>query len=271
MAENIRAAVVQLTSGPNRDDNLEKTEQWMNQALKQGAQVIALPENFSFIGCSERDKLEKAEDPLQSPTLQFLRQYAKQKEVWIIGGSIPFSTENRDKVSNSTLLINPQGSVVARYDKMHLFDVNLGKGQTFRESTTIQAGREPVLYQTPWGKLGLTVCYDVRFPELYRNLSQQGATIFSVPAAFTLSTGKDHWQLLLQARAVENFSYVLAPNQWGVHAGRQRTYGHSMIIEPWGSVIAQVPDGEGVTVAELDQSRITACRKRIPALNHRIL
>jgi nitrilase len=277
-AENTLAAAIQMRSGEDRSENLAVAAQLMDQAVRLGAQLLTLPENFSFMGKSEADKRHQAEEPDNSPSLTFLRNFAREKQVWIVGGSIPFrlpgnasSAFASSKVTNTCCVVNDQGEVVARYDKIHMFDVSLGDGPPFRESDVIRPGTQPVTVETPFGMLGLSICYDLRFPELYRRLTAAGAEILTIPSAFTLTTGKDHWELLLRARAVENFAYVLAPNQWGRHSGGRRTYGHSMIVEPWGCITSRCPDGAGFAIAPIERQRIALCRQRIPCLKHRML
>ncbi|MBF0588153.1 MAG: carbon-nitrogen hydrolase family protein [Magnetococcales bacterium] len=274
-ADPFLAAVIQMSSGAEPEANLARAEQLMDQAVSQGSGLLVLPEHFNAL-----------DDPSQPPyrerfeasrTLGFLSDYAAAHGVWIVGGSLALAIPDSDKVTNTSFVIDHQGAIQARYHKIHLFDVALGPAvakrdvSAFQESSSVAPGTTPVTANTPFGTIGLSVCYDLRFPELYRRLAAQGASLLTVPAAFTLNTGKDHWELLLRARAVENFSYVLAAGQWGKHPGGRRTYGHSMIVEPWGTVIARVPDGEGVAVAEIDPARIRRCRKRIPCLTHRVL
>ncbi|MBF0187885.1 MAG: carbon-nitrogen hydrolase family protein [Magnetococcales bacterium] len=265
------AAVIQLSAGADRERNLAMAKHWMKAAVDRGARLLVLPENFSFMGEGESRKREMAEDPDRGPSLTFLREFARHHGVWIVGGSVPLKTQHADKVTNTAFVVDDLGDVRARYDKIHLFDVNLGGEEPFRESDIIAPGWEPVIIDSPFGRIGISICYDLRFPELYRKLAALGATILVVPAAFTLTTGRDHWELLLRARAVENFAYVLASDQWGRHPGGRRTFGHSMIVEPWGSVIAQVPDGEGFALAEINKARVNRCRARIPCLGHRVL
>ena len=267
----MRAAVIQVNSGDDRAANLAAAGAIMTRAVDQGAGLLALPESFAFMSEDGDAKIRHREDPDDSPSLDFLRHFAARHRVWILGGSIAMRVPDSDKATNSSFLIDDHGRIRARYDKIHLFDVNLGQGEPYRESDRIQPGHEPVTAPTPFGIIGLSVCYDLRFPELYRALSAAGATILAVPAAFTLTTGPDHWELLLRARAVENFSYVLAPGQWGRHPGGRRTYGHSMVVDPWGTVTARHPDGTGFVLAELDPERVDQCRQRIPCLDHRVL
>ena len=275
------AAVIQLCAMQDLQTNLAVAKQWMLKAVQQGATLLVLPENFSYMGethatatLEEQQSLQYRENPDNSPSLQFLQAFARQHRVWIVGGSIPLAIAGTMQIHNSCFVVDDQGQVQGRYDKIHLFDANLGTGVPYRESNYVQAGNRAVLVDTPFGKIGLTICYDLRFPELFQMLSAQGATLFTVPAAFALMTGKDHWHLLLRARAVENMAYVLAAGQEGKHArggtrGRQ-TFGHSLIVEPWGTVVAQCHDGPGFALAELQPDRLKQCRQRIPCLDHRV-
>jgi predicted amidohydrolase len=271
MSQKTLAAVIQMNSGADRARNLAVAEQLMQQAVQRGAQLLSLPETFSFFGSTEEEKRTHREDPVTGPTVQFLEHFARKHRVWIVGGSICLANGDGDKVTNSSLLFDDTGSVRARYDKIHLFDAVLGNREPYRESNVVHPGTEPVVADTPFGRIGLTICYDLRFPELYRKLSSMGAVIFAIPSSFTRTTGKDHWELLVRTRAVENFAFVLAPGQWGNHPGGRRTYGHSLIVEPWGSISAQCPEGEGISMAELDLGRVERCRSMIPCLDHRVM
>lgn len=265
------AAVIQMCSTANRDENLAEANRLMSEAVRKGAQLLVLPENFSFMGKTGAEKRTYREALDQSVSLTFLQEFARRHQVWIVGGSIPIAIPGADRVASACFLLDADGAIRARYDKIHLFDVDLGTEEPYRESDTILAGGRTVVADTPFGRMGLSVCYDLRFPELYRQLVAQGATILVVPAAFTLTTGKDHWELLLRARAVENFSYVLAANQWGRRPDGRYTYGHSMIVEPWGMVLARSAEGVGIAMAEMDPNRVNRCRARIPCLEHRVL
>ncbi|MBF0308362.1 MAG: carbon-nitrogen hydrolase family protein [Magnetococcales bacterium] len=267
--EPVTAAVIQLCSGSDRNRNLERAGRLLESAAHHGARLLVLPENFSYMGANDEERRRNREDPETSPSIQFLRDYARKLGVWIVGGSISLATEG-ERVANVSLLVDDKGRIQSRYKKIHLFDANLGGGQTYLESDVVEPGHDPVVVSTPWGVLGLTVCYDLRFPELFRKLVDMGAILFSVPSAFTLTTGKDHWEVLLRARAIENFSYVLAAGQWGQHPGGRRTYGRSMIVDPWGTVVACCPDGEGFAMAEVDPVRVTRYRGWIPCLDHRV-
>lgn len=265
----IRAAVIQLCSTPDRAENLREAERWMVAAVAQGAGFLLLPENFSFMGTTDEEKYRHREDPESGPSVLFLRSFAQRNRVWIVGGSILLQAAGSDKMTNTCFVVDDLGQVRGRYDKIHLFDVDLGGETPYRESDAIEAGRRAVVVDAPFGRIGLTICYDLRFPELYRLLAAEGATILTVPAAFTQTTGQDHWEVLLRARAIENLAYVMAAGQGGHHPNGRRTFGHSLIVEPWGHVIAQSPEGSGFVLAELQPQRVEQSRKRIPCLNHR--
>lgn len=263
------AAAIQMTSSPDLQKNLVEAEDLIDLAVRRGAELISLPENFSFMG-EETDKLAQAE-AIASATEKFLKTVAQRFQVSILAGGYPVPT-GTGKVYNTALLIDPSGQELARYQKVHLFDVNLPDGNTYQESTTVMAGTSlPTVYPTKeFGNLGLSVCYDVRFPELYRHLSNMGAEVLFVPAAFTAYTGKDHWAVLLKARAIENTCYVIAPAQTGCHYGRRNTHGHAMIVDPWGVVLADAGDLPGVAVAEIDPVRLENVRRQMPCLRHRV-
>ncbi|MBF0284450.1 MAG: carbon-nitrogen hydrolase family protein [Magnetococcales bacterium] len=264
------AAVVQMCSGPDRSENLRVAERLMEEAVARGAELIVLPENFSFLGRDDSEKRNHREEMDASPSLDFLLEFAIRRKVWIVGGSIPLAVPDAGMVTSTCFLVSNTGTVAGRYDKIHLFDANLG-AEPYRESAFIKPGRQAVTADTPFGRLGFSICYDLRFPEHFRRLVDQGATLFALPSAFTQQTGKDHWEILVRARAVENFSYMLAAGQWGWHAGGRRTYGHSMIVEPWGTVVARCPDGNGIALAEIDPARVTTSRTQIPCLQHRVI
>ncbi|MBF0184532.1 MAG: carbon-nitrogen hydrolase family protein [Magnetococcales bacterium] len=264
-----RAAVIQLCSSPDRAHNLAEAERWMSAAVRQGAGLLVLPENFSFMGRSDEEKLAHRENVAASPSLQFLQEFAARHRVWVVGGSIAIRLEGSERMSNSCFVFDETGQIRARYDKIHLFDVDLGGEIPYRESDWVAAGEKAVVVATPFGRLGLTICYDLRFPELFSALAMAGAELITVPAAFTQVTGQAHWEVLLRARAIENFAYILAAGQGGHHANGRRTHGHSLIVEPWGQVVAHCPEGPGFVVAELQAERIAQNRQRIPCLQHR--
>jgi len=270
MPESIRAACIQLNSGDRQDDNLERTAQLIARAASQGCSLLLLPENFSFMGGKERDKLAIAENRDDSSTIRFLANQAKEHGINIVGGTLPLQTGDVGKVRNSCPVLSDTGELIACYDKMHLFDVSL-PDESYRESDTVEAGATPESVDIGDWKAGLSVCYDLRFPELYRHYSSIGCNILTVPAAFTVPTGRAHWETLLRARAIENQAYVLAAGQCGTHPGGRKTWGHSMIIDPWGDVVATLSDEEGIITAELSLGSLSRIREALPALNHRRL
>jgi predicted amidohydrolase len=263
------AAAIQMTSLPDLEKNLVEAEELIELAVRQGAELVSLPENFSFLG-TEEDKIAQAEAIAQKSE-KFLKTMAQRFQVSILGGGFPVPV-NGEKVYNTALLIDPSGTELTRYQKVHLFDVNVPDGNTYRESSTVMAGTQlPTVYHSEQlGGLGLSVCYDVRFPELYRHLAYKGADILFVPAAFTAYTGKDHWQVLLQARAIENTCYVIAPAQTGRHYATRRTHGHAMIIDPWGVILADAGEKPGVAIAEINPVRLEQVRRQMPCLQHRV-
>lgn len=275
-APSPRVAVLQMTSGDDVAANLASARQLIEAARAQGASLAVLPENFAFMGRHERDKLALAEAPGEGPLQAFLSEAARQSGLWLVGGTLPLRAPgDAARVLAASLVVAPDGGLRARYDKIHLFDVDVGGGErAYRESASIAPGRlAEVCVDTELGRGGLSVCYDLRFPELYRRLASAGAQWLTVPSAFTARTGEAHWLPLLQARAIENQCYVLAANQCGLHPSPadapRRTWGHSVIIGPWGEVLAQCTDVPGVAVAELDLAAQHALRQRFPVLAHR--
>ena len=264
------AAAIQMTSVPDLLHNLAQAEELIDVAVRRGAQLVGLPENFSFMG-EEKDKLAQAE-AIGKETQIFLKKMALRYQVNLIGGGFPVPSGEIDKVYNTASLIDSNGEELLCYHKVHLFDVNVPDGNTYRESSTVMAGSElpPVYSSKTLGNIGLSVCYDVRFPEVYRHLSKEGADVMFVPAAFTAFTGKDHWQVLLQARAIENTCYIIAPAQTGVHYNRRQTHGHAMIIDPWGIILADAGEQPGVAIAEINPTRIEQVRRQMPSLLHRV-
>ncbi len=267
--KSYRAAAIQMTSTPELEKNLVQAEELIELAVRQGAELVSLPENFSFLG-EEQEKIAQAE-AIAVHSEKFLKTMAQRFQVTILGGGFPVPCDD-GKVYNTALLIDPSGIELARYQKVHLFDVNLPDGNTYRESSTVMAGTHlpQVCPCKELGNLGLSVCYDVRFPELYRYLSQMGAEVLFVPAAFTAYTGKDHWQILLQARAIENTCYVIAPAQTGRHYATRQSHGHAMIVDPWGVILADAGDKPGVAIAEINPSRLEQVRRQMPSLQHRV-
>lgn len=266
-----RVAVLQMVSTDNRDENLAVAADLIAQAAGDNAELLLLPENFSFMGQKEHDKVGILENPDSGPVQDFLHRQSKQHGIWLIGGTVPLAASVPDKIRAASLLYNPDGECVARYDKIHLFDVQIESGgdDTYNESGTIEAGDGIVVAITPVGNIGLSVCYDLRFPELYRSMHGKDVNILAVPSAFTATTGKAHWEVLLRARAIENLCYVLASNQGGEHVNKRRTWGHSMIINPWGEVLAGVESNTGFACADIDLQQLEKLRGSFPALKHR--
>ena len=263
------AAVVQMTSSADVSENLRSARELLERASSAGATLATLPENFAIMGVRESDKLAVAEEDGAGPIQDWLAHTARELNLWIVGGTMPIRSKVEGKVSAACLVMNAQGERVARYDKIHLFDVDIpGKEESYRESATIDAGATPVVVDTPLGRLGLAVCYDMRFPELCRQYARQDAQLLSFPAAFTVPTGQAHWDVLLRARAIENLCYVLAPAQVGKHANGRDTYGNSIIVSPWGEVLARADDGPGIAIAEIDLESQADIRARFPALSH---
>ena len=271
-ATGIRVAAVQMVSGTEVAGNLQAAQALIGQAAGSGARLVVLPEYFCLMGNRDRDKVAVREADGNGPIQEFLADQARRHGIWLIGGTLPLAAPDPDHVYNSVLVYDPQGRRQARYDKIHLFAFRQGE-EAYDESRTIVPGREAVAFDCTLGadtlRVGLSVCYDLRFPELYRSLA--GADLIVVPAAFTATTGKAHWEALLRARAIENLCYVLASAQGGKHANGRATFGHSMLIDPWGEVLAVEPHGAGVVVGDIDLERIARCRASLPALAHRVL
>ncbi len=267
-----KVAAIQMTSSHVVAENLASAEAFLREAKDAGALIACLPENFSFIGLKDADKLQVAEPDGNGPVQAFLSETAAKLKLWILGGTIVIRTNDSSRVANSSLLIDADGKRVARYDKIHLFDVTIpGRNEQYRESSHVLPGRDPVIADTPVGKLGLSVCYDMRFPELYRELVLQGAEWLAMPAAFTVPTGRAHWETLLRARAIENLCYVVAPAQSGLHTSGRETYGDSLIVDYWGQVLSRLAKGTGVITADIDLASQAESRARFPALDNRQL
>ena len=261
----VQVAVVQMVSSEVLADNLAHAESLLAQAAMGGAQLVLLPENFALMGRDEKAKLAIMEMDGDGSIQSWLAAQAQRFGLWLIGGSIPLAAPD-GRCYAACLAFNPAGQRQARYDKIHLFDVDLAGGESYRESRTIAPGSTPVAVTTPWGQLGLSICYDLRFPELYRCYA--GAELLAVPSAFTQQTGAAHWECLLRARAIENQAYVLAADQGGLHQNGRQTFGGSMIIDPWGQVLARLDQGEGVALAQVDMEFLQRCRSNLPALQH---
>lgn len=266
----MKAAAIQMTSTRDVQKNLAEAERLIRAAAEQGAQLVVLPENFSFLGSTDAERVAAVENFGDGPAQRFLAEAAERHSVWLVGGTIPIRDAGAERASSRSLLVAPDGSVAAHYDKIHLFDVDIpGKAETYSESATTLAGERVVVQSTPLGRIGLTVCYDIRFPALFHRLSALGTDVVVVPAAFTVPTGQVHWQPLLQARAIESLVYVVAAGQCGEHAGGRKTYGHSMIIGPWGEILGELPSGPGVVCVDLDMIRLAQLRESFPVVRHR--
>ena len=262
-------AAAQMTSGPDKAANLDAATRLVRQAASLGARLVGLPENFSWMGPEEARS--EAAEPLEGPTLSHMAQLARELRLTLLAGSVLETGAPQGRLFNTSVLFGPEGQRLAVYRKIHLFDVEVGDGQTYRESAAVAPGTEVVGADTPVGRVGLSICYDLRFPELYRRLSAEGADILTVPAAFTLMTGKDHWEVLLRARAIENLAWVLAPAQGGRHPSGRQTYGHAMVVDPWGLVVARASEGPGLAVAPVDGELQLRLRRTLPCLQHRRL
>jgi predicted amidohydrolase len=282
----MKVAAVQMTSTRDVQANLREAGRLVHEAAQQGAKLVVLPENFSFLGATDAERVAAIEPFGDGPAQRFLAETAEKLGLWIVGGTIPIRDAGRDgggramqgaiadggeRASSRSLLVGPDGRVAAHYDKIHLFDVDVpGKAaERYSESATTRAGTRVVAAQTPLARIGMTVCYDIRFPALFHRLSVLGTDIVAVPAAFTVPTGEVHWLPLLQARAIESLVYVVAAGQVGEHAGGRKTYGHSLILGPWGERLAELPAGPGVVCADLDMIRLVELRQRFPTVQHR--
>jgi len=266
--KSIVVAALQMISTPMVEQNLATARRLIAQAAASGAQLLVLPEYFAIMGQRDTDKLALQEEFGTGPLQDFLAQAAREFGVWLVGGTIPLRSASPDRVMNSCLAFNPHGECVARYDKIHLFGFDNG-AERFCESDTIAPGSQVVTFDTPFGRVGLSICYDLRFPELFRSVGD--VDLWLLPAAFTATTGRAHWEVLLRARAIENQCFVIAPNQGGLHPTGRETYGHSLIVDPWGQVLNCLPEGEGLVLAELKASQLERVRKTLPALAHRLL
>jgi nitrilase len=281
----MKIAAIQMVSGSNVQTNLQHARRLLESAAQQGAELAVLPEYFCLMGNSDTDKLAIGEPFGSGPLQQFLSDRARVLGLWLVGGTLPLTDPGMagalataptlDRVSNSSLVFSPEGACVARYNKIHLFRFDNGR-ERYDESVVLTAGQEPVSFDLPskdghtW-RIGLSVCYDLRFAELYRGYAQAGAHLLLVPSAFTYTTGHDHWEVLLRARAIENLAFVAAAAQGGLHDNQRRTWGHAMTVDPWGKVLAQHAEGEAVVMSELDFANLASCRARLPALQHRVL
>ena len=268
MSTPFKVAAVQMVSTPKVGENLAAAGELIAQAAGQGAKLIALPEYFCILGLRDRDKVAAREKDGAGPIQEFLAATAARHGVWLVGGSVPLACADPGKVRNSCLVYDAHGRRVARYDKIHLFGLDMGE-ERYNEASTIEPGETPAAIDSPFGRIALSICYDVRFPELYRSLSPMD--IILVPSAFTATTGRAHWETLLRARAIENLAWVIAPAQGGRHANGRETHGHSMVIDPWGGILGCLPSGPGVVVVEIDPDVQAKMRTGLPALAHRVL
>jgi predicted amidohydrolase len=267
----IKAAAIQMTSGRDVPRNLAEAGRLIAAAAEQGAQLVVLPENFSFMSATDVERSAAVERYGNGPAQAFLAEAAERHALWLVGGTIPIRDDGAQRASQRSLLFGPDGREAARYDKIHLFDVDIPgrEAERYLESAASAPGTRVVSAATPLARIGMTVCYDIRFPALFHRLSVLGVDVLVVPAAFTVPTGEVHWQPLLQARAIESLAYVVASGQTGEHAGGRKTYGHSMIVDPWGAILAELPAGPGVVCADLDMIRLEQLRTKFPALTHR--
>lgn len=265
-AGTFRVAAIQMASGPSVAANLSEAGRLIEQAVEDGAQLVALPEYFSIMGIKDTDKVVVRETEGKGPIQSFLSRMAKKHGIWLVGGSVPLESNNPNKIRNSCLVYDDRGKLVARYDKIHLFGLNLGN-EHYKEEATIEPGNEIVVVNSPFGRIGLSICYDLRFPELYRSMPD--VDVIMVPSAFTATTGKAHFETLVRARAIENLAYVVAPAQGGYHLSGRETNGDSMIVDPWGVVLDRLPRGSGVVIANINPAYQASLRKSLPALKHR--
>ena len=263
-----RVAAIQMASGPNVSANLSETERLIGMAAAQGAKLVVLPEYFAVMGVKESEKVALREVEGKGPIQKFLAHMAKSHKIWLVGGSVPLEADDPNKMRNSCLVYDDKGKQVARYDKIHLFGLDLGV-ERYHEEKTIEPGDKVVVVETPFGRIGLSVCYDLRFPELYRAMGD--VDLIVIPSAFTETTGKAHWEVLIRARAVENLAYVIASAQGGYHLSGRETHGNSMIVDPWGVVLDRLPRGSGVVIANVNPAYQASLRKSLPALTHRTL
>jgi predicted amidohydrolase len=257
-----------MASGPKVAGNLSEARRLMEKAVDQGARLLLLPEYFPVMGLNEKDKVAVREEPGAGPIQRFLSEFAREHKIWLVGGSIPLVSDAPDKVRSACLVYDDRGEQVARYDKIHLFNLDLGT-EHYREARTIEPGQLVVTVDSPFGRIGLAICYDLRFPELFR--AMKNVDIIMLPAAFTETTGKMHWEILVRARAIENLAYVVAAAQGGYHVSGRETHGNSMIVDPWGRVLDRLPRGSGVVIAEINPSYQSSLRASLPALSHRTL
>jgi nitrilase len=268
LSGSFKVAAVQMASGPKIAGNLNEARRLIENAAEQGAKLVVLPEFFAIMGMKETDKLAVKEQPGSGQIQTFLSEMARKHKIWLVGGSIPLQANSPNKVRNSCLVFNESGEQVARYDKIHLFNLDLGNEQ-YHEADTIEAGDQVVVVDSPFGRIGLAVCYDLRFPELFR--AMKDVDIIVLPSAFTSTTGKVHWEPLVRARAIENLSYFIAAAQGGYHVNGRETHGHTMVVDPWGRILDELSRGSGVVIAEVNRRYQASLRGSLPALSHRTL
>tara|TARA_R110000782_G_scaffold24736_10_gene64268 strand:- start:8207 stop:9025 length:819 start_codon:yes stop_codon:yes gene_type:complete len=266
----INVAAIQMVSTDDVDENLSLAEKLINEAISKNAKFVTLPENFPLMGKEDTDRLSITEAFGTGPIQTFLSYQSKQHQIWLLGGTVPLKSDMPDKVLAASLLYDPKGECIAHYDKIHLFDVLVDESsdESYKESNTFEPGNKLVVAQTEIGNIGLSVCYDLRFPELYRKMHEHNVQIITAPSAFTATTGEAHWEALLKTRAFENLCYVIASNQGGTHVNERETWGHSMIVDPWGTILASVDKGNGVAIAAVDLDRQAKLRNSFPALSH---
>ena len=268
----VRVAAIQMNSGADLGRNLELAGELLSDAASDGCALAVLPENFALMPERGRDKSRHAEQPGEGPIQDFLAEWAARHGMWVIAGSMPLESPEPERVYGACVVVDERGETRAIYRKIHLFDVDLpDREESYRESHSMYPGDEPMTVDTPAGRIGLTICYDLRFPELYRTLVDAGATVFTVPAAFTAVTGAAHWHALLRARAIENLAYVIAPGQFGTHPDNRETYGHSLIVDPWGRILAEQPSGNRAVTADIEPGSPDQLRESFPALANRRL
>jgi len=263
----LRAAIIQVNAGPEIEPNLAQAAALVRGAVADGAELVCLPENVSLMAQGREKILARVRPEESHPGVPFFRDLARETGAWIMTGTLGCLLDD-GRVANRAFVVAPNGDIVARYDKIHMFDVDLAGGESYRESATYRPGERAVVAPTPWGGLGLSICYDVRFAYLFRALAKAGASLITVPAAFTVPTGRAHWHVLLRARAIETGCFVLAPAQTGLHDGGRGTYGHSLIISPWGEVLADAGEGVGHVIADLDLDKVAEARRMVPSLGH---
>jgi nitrilase len=267
-----KMAAIQMASGPNVGANLIEARRLITLAVRAGAKVVVLPENFAIMGMKESDKVDIREQDGNGPIQEFLAEQAQKNNVWLVGGTVPLVAHAPDKVRAACMVYDNTGKQVARYDKAHLFDVSIvDTGEQYIESETIEAGEDIVVVDTPFAKLGIAVCYDLRFPEMFRNMLKHQVEVIVIPSAFTAITGSAHWEVLVRARAIENLCYVVAADQGGYHVNGRESYGDSMIVDPWGHILDRLSSGSGVVLGEIDLNYLRSTRRNFPALEHRKL